>query len=166
MNFYKESLTISESLGLSPIEIDLCDNSEYIYTEYEFTFIPWNKGLEYKSESRDNAARKNFQNYSASIKDKSYEDIYGKEKAEILKKARREFATNRIAPSGWKVKDTSKYSKAANERWSDEEYRKRNCYKWVSNLQTREIKKIHHSELEDYLSIGWIRGRKRKELGL
>jgi len=158
--------SISEALGLDYIDIDYSNISEYIYEEYENSFTPWNKGIKYESVRRDKAARKNFQDYSKSIKGKTYEEIYGEEKAKSLRELRSKINRERNNPFGWKVKDTSNYSEAAHNRWKCEEYRKKNSHKWITNLQTREIKKVHIEEVEIYLNKGWIRGRKRKELGL
>jgi len=158
-----DTASISEALGLDKIDIDFSNISEYIEGEYEFNFIPWNKGIEYKSEKRDAAARKNFQDYSKSIKGKTYEEIYGEEKAKLLRE-KRSGRRKGTAPSGWKIADTSKYSESAYSRWECEEYRKKNSYKWISNLEIKEIKRVHVDEVDEYLSRGWIKGRKSKEI--
>ena len=106
----------------------------------------------------------NFSGWNKERTGKTWEELYGIQVADDMKRRAAERMLGKKIALGCKRCNPEPYSNAAKKRWQSEEYRQKNSYKWITHIEMKQIKKVHSSDVERYINDGWIRGRKRKEI--
>lgn len=90
----------------------------------------------------------------------SWEEAYGYDRAEKMRKHISTCLKGTSYGKGIPKSNTENMSKAAFERWKDPLYRKTNSYKWIYHPISGVIKKVQAGLVETYILEGWVRGRK------
>lgn len=103
---------------------------------------------------------KNLGNYTKTGPRPSWEEMYGKDKAETMRKNLSSLTKGQSRGKGTPKSNTENMSKASYERWKDPHYRKTNSYKWIYHPVSGDIKRVHAELVESFISDGWIKGRR------
>ena len=105
---------------------------------------------------------KNLGHYVESGPRGSWEELYGNDRAEKMRKNLSATKKGKSCGKGIPKSDgqKQKMSKAAFKRWKDPLYRKVNSHKWIYHPVLGGIKKVQAELVDGYILEGWARGRK------